>query len=292
LEKVSFAAEVDPTNADYHFLRARLLQGEGLLPKAITAFQRVLELRKDNTASENLALCSRLLPSLNETGELSPSAMATLVHAMQRQGRQPDTYWLVADLKKRANELRPLLEQRLKALPGWEARRLKQTPEGTFMVDLSWLKLDSLDCLEGMPVSDLQLNGCSASISPDLLASLNKLPLRTLSMRGCGLADLAFLEGATVENLVLSDNPFTDLTPLKKLPLFKLNLRETRAEDLSALSACAFLSELVLPKQPQNYEFLKSSPTLKRISRRELDNGSPEQSADDFWKANLSDARH
>jgi serine/threonine protein kinase len=292
LEKVSFAAEVDPTNADYHFLRARLLQGEGLLAKAIGAFQRVLELRKDSSASENLALCSRLLPALNEIGELTPSAMTALVHAMQRQGRQPDTYWLVADLKKRAGELQPLLEQRLKALPGWEARRLKQTPEGTFMVDFSWLKLDSLDCLAGMPVSDLQLNGCSASISPDLLASLNKLPLKSLSMRGCGLQDLAFLEGADVENLVLSDNPFTDLAPLKKLPLFKLNLRESLVEDLSTLNSCAFLAELVLPKQARNYESLKSSPTLKRISRRELNSGSPEQSAAEFWKASTMEAGH
>ncbi len=290
LEKASFAVEVDPTNADYHLLKARLLQSQGLLQKAIAAFQHVLELRKDPTATENLDICSQLLPSLTEAGELPPSAMATLVHTMQRQGRETDTYWLVADLKKRATELTPLLEQRLQSLPGWEPRRLKKTPEGTFIIDFSLLKFDSLDYLDGMPVSDLQLNGCASSLNPELLQKLSTLPLKSLSMRGCNLTTLAFLEGSQVENLVLSNNPITDLAPLKKLPLFKLNLRETPVEDLAPLALCPLLAELVLPKTFRNIEPLRASPTLKRISRKELDSGSPDQSTADFWKAGGAEA--
>jgi serine/threonine protein kinase len=284
LEKVSFAAEVDPTNADYHLLRARLLQGQGRLADAADAFQNVLRLRKDLTASENLALCTHLLPSVRDDGDLPAAAKAALVHTMQRQGRTQDAVLLVQDLKKQVGELRPLLEQRLKAVPGWEAKRLKQTPEGTFVIDLSWLKIDSPDLLDDMPVSELTLNGCRPSISPELLAKIPKLPLKTLSMRGCGLSDLNFLMDSFVENLVLADNPFADITPLKKLPLLKLNLRGSSTDDLSPLASCSHLEELVLPPKNLSYEHLRHNPTLKRISQRELDNGSPAQNTAEFWK--------
>jgi hypothetical protein len=290
LEKVSFAVEVDPANADYHLLKARLLQGEGRLQEAVNAFQNVLQLRKDLTAAENVDLCTQLLPSLRDTGDIPASTKAALVQVMQRQGRPQDSILLVRDLKKQAAELQPLLEQRLKSIPGWEARRLKQTAEGTFTVDLSWLKLDSLDCLDDMPVSELTLNGCRASITPDLLAKIEKLPLKTLGMRGCNLNDLSFLARSHIENLVLSDNPFTDLSPLKKLPLFKLNLKESATDDLSPLASCTRLEELVLPKKNLSYEVLKASPTLKRISQKELDNGAPAQSAAEFWKSLSSDS--
>ncbi len=284
LEKVSFAVEVDPTNADYHLLRARLLQAEARLPEAVVSFQIVLQLRKDPSASENLELCTQLLPSIRDSGDIPPSTKATLVHAMQRQGRPQDSFLLVRDLKKQIADLQPLLEQRLQAIPGWETKRLKQTQEGTFSIDFSRLKIDSLDCLEDMPVSELILNGCHASVNDELLAKLQKLPLKTLSMRGCNLSHLAFLSGSNLESLVLAENPFTDLSPLKKLPLFKLNLRESPADDLSPLSSCAHLQELVLPKKIISYEPLRSSPTLKRISHKELDNGSPAHTTAEFWK--------
>jgi tetratricopeptide (TPR) repeat protein len=289
LEKVSFATEVDPANADYQMLRGRLLQAKGQLSEANAAFQRTYKIRKDAIAAENLEVCAQLLPAA-KGADLPVTAKAVLVHMMQRQGRPQDTLLLIADLKKQANELRPLLEQRLKAIPGWEPRRLKQTSDGTFSMDFSWLKLESVDCLDGMPISDLTLNACAASITKELLAKIAGLPLKTLSMRGCNLGDLTFLKDTHVENLVLTDNPFVDISPLKNLPLFKLNLRESATDDLSPLSACSHLEELVLPPKKTNYEALKSNPTLKRISRKELNNGSPDQTAAEFWKTIPSEA--
>jgi hypothetical protein len=103
-------------------------------------------------------------------------------------------------------------------------------------------------------------------------------------MRGCDLHDLSFLSTSHIENLILSDNPFADISPLKTLPLFKLNLRETSTDDLTPLASCHRLEEIVLPQKALNYDVFKSSPTLKRISKRELDNGSPQQTAAEFWK--------
>lgn len=290
LEKISFATEVDPGNADYQMLRARLLQAQGRLAEATAVFQSAQQIRKDAIAAENIEIGTQLLATVKDAGELPVTSKAVLVHTMQRQGRPQDAQFLIADLKKQAPELRPLLEQRLNALPGWEPRRLKQTSDGTFSVDLSWLKFDSIDFLDGMPVSDLTLNACASSLTPEILAKVAALPLKTLSMRGCNLSDLGFLKGTHIENLVLSDNPFTDISPLKNLPLFKLNLRESATDDLSPLSSCPHLEELVLPKKTANQESLKSLPALKRLSRRELNNGSPDQSAADFWKNSPAEA--
>ncbi len=282
LEKVDFAVEVDPTNADYQMLRARLLQGQVRLAEAAAAFKKVLALRKDTLAAENFELCVRLQPAPGE--ELGVPSKVVLLHALQRQNRHQDAKPLLANLKSRAAELAPLLEQRLSALPGWDARRLQKTADGTFVVDLSWLRFESLNYFDDMPLAELTLNGCGPSLTPSVLEGIAKLPLKSLSMRGCNLQDIEFLTNCSVESLVLASNPFTDLSPIKGAPLRRLNLRETPANELTPLAACLYLEELILPQKPRNFEWLRSSPTLKRISLKESNNGAPDRSVEEFWK--------
>jgi serine/threonine protein kinase len=285
LEKVSFAVDVDPSNADYLLLQARLLQSLGRIHDSSDVFKRVTQLRKDLVAAENIEVCARLTRLFLTEEELSIAGKAALLNALYSQGRAQDAVKLKAELELRATELAPLLQQRLSTLPGWESRRLEKTAEGTFKVDFSLLRIDSLDSLEGMPVCELSLNGCSSSISQALLESLAKLPLKTLKMKGCNLSRLDFLEGAAVENLVLASNPVSDLAPLKSVPLRRLNLLDTSVGDLSPLAACLHLEEIVLPKSAKNAEVLKGNPALKRISLNEQNNGSPQHSAAEFWKS-------
>jgi serine/threonine protein kinase len=284
LEKVSFAVDVDASNADYLLLQARLLQSIGKIQDASDAFQKVMQIRKDPVAAENIEVCARLTRSFMQEKDLSIAGKAALLGTLYSQGRSKDAVKIRADLASRAPELAPLLQQRLSTLPGWEPKRLEKTPEGTFKIDFSLLRIDSLDSLEGMPVSELSMNGCSPSISQALLESISKLPLKTLSMKSCNLSQLDFLAGSGIENLNLSSNSVSDLTPLKSLPLRKLNLRDTSVSDISPLTACLYLEEIVLPKTPKNTESLRTSPALKRISHAEQNNGSPQQTSAEFWK--------
>jgi Leucine-rich repeat (LRR) protein len=103
-------------------------------------------------------------------------------------------------------------------------------------------------------------------------------------LTGCNLKDLSFLKDLNLESLTLARNPCTDLAALANLPLRRLNLRDTEVEDLSPLAVCWHLEEIVLPKKARVFEPLRSLTSLKRISRKELANGSPDLSAPDFWK--------
>ncbi len=284
LDKVAFAAEVDPDNADTQLLRARLLQGLSKTQEALEGFNAVLKLRKDPMAEENVEVCNRLLLAAKGTGELPLVARVDLMHALLRQGRKPDASILIKTTKAGAAENQTLLNSRLSRLPGWEPRRLQSTPEGTFQVDLSGLVLESLADLEGTPVSDLKLNDCASWLKATTLESLQKMPLRSLSLSGCNLKDLSFLKDLNLENLILSRNPCAELGALARLPLRKLNLRDTAAEDLSPLAVCWHLEEVILSKKTRVFEPLRSLGNLKRVSRRELPNGTPDLSAPDFWK--------
>jgi tetratricopeptide (TPR) repeat protein len=284
LEKVSFAVEIDPSNADYHLLRGRLLQSQARLQDAIDSFQQVLQLRKDWVAEENVQVCTRLLSKMKDSGDLPLQAKVELIHAMLRQGRKPDAAALIAELRSSLSENQTLLEKHLSSIPGWEPRRLQATGMGTFVVDLSWLKFDSLENLENLPIVELRLNGCSPSLTPAVLKSISQLPLSSLALRGCFISDLSFLAGTDIESLILSGNNCTHLTPLTSLPLRKLNLRDNPVDDLGPLASCWRLEEIVLPKQSRVVEPLRALASLKRISHRELPNGSPDLTTTDFWK--------
>jgi serine/threonine protein kinase len=281
LEKLQFATEVDPNNADYQLFAARVLQGQSRLEEAVAAFRRVLGARKDVLAEENLTLCERLLRRFGSS-ELPQSAKAILLVALQQQGRAKDATDLSAELRKSAPHNARLLEELLEKLPGWNPSRLRSLPDGTLSLNASNLKIESPSSLDHLPISELKLDATPLSAEAEWLDTLPRLPLKSLSLRSCKLADLAFLESSRVEVLDLSDNPVSDLTPLQELPLRQLNLARTKAPDLTPLAACQRLEQLVLPEQPRNVELLRSLPSLQRLSTRES-YGTPTQSAREFW---------
>jgi serine/threonine protein kinase len=283
LEKLQFATEVDPKNADYQLFAARVLQGQARLEEAVTAFRKVLQVRKDLMAEENLNLCERLLRRFGGSS-LPQSAKATLMIALQQQGRTKDATDLTADLRKNTTDNARQIEERLSKTPGWNPSRLRTLPDGTFSLNAANLKIESPALLDQLPISDLKLESLSLPSETEWFVTLSKLPLKVLSLRSCNLADLTFLEGTQLEQLDLSDNPVTDLTPLQGLPLRQLNLARTQSPDLSPLLTCQKLEQLVLPEPARNVEFLKTLSSLQRISTRE-NYGSPAQSAQEFWRS-------
>jgi serine/threonine protein kinase len=283
LEKLQFATEVDPKNGDYQLFAARILQGQGRLEEAAAAFRTVTQVRKDLLAEENLGLCERLI-SLFGNADLPLSAKATLMIALEQQGRSKDAGDLTADLIKSASDNARRIEELLSKMPGWNPSRLRGLPDGTFSLNAVNLKIESPATLERLPISDLKLESLALPAETEWLETLPKLPLKFLSVRSCKLADVRFLAGTQLERLDLSDNPVSDLTPLQGLPLRQLNLSRTQTPDLTPLAACQKLEQIVLPEPAHNVELLKSLSSLQRISPQE-NYGSPAQTAQEFWSS-------
>jgi tetratricopeptide (TPR) repeat protein len=281
LEKLQFATEVDPNNADYQLFAARVLQGQSRLEEAAAAFRKVVQARKDLLAEENLRLCERLLRRFGNA-DLPQSAKAMLLLALQQQARARDATDLLAELQMNTADNAGQIEELLSKVPGWNPSRLRSLPDGTFSLNAANLKIESPSSLDHLPISDLTLDATPLSAEAEWLDTLPRLPLKSLSLKSCKLTDLTFLEGSRVEVHDLSGNPVSDLTPLQALPLRQLNLARTKAPDLTPLGACQKLEQLVLPEPARNVELLKSLPSLQRISARE-NYGAPVQSAGEFW---------
>jgi serine/threonine protein kinase len=283
LEKIRFATEVDPKNADYQLLSARILQGQARLEEAVGAFKKVIQIRNDMMAEENLDLCERLLRRFGDA-PLPHSAKATLLLALHQQGREKDARDLAADIKKSAEDNQKQILELLGKVSGWNPSRLRSLPNGTFALNLEGLKVDSPVSLTHLPVSELKLDKVPLSQDVEWLETLPKLPLKSLSLRSCKLPDLSVLEGTRIDVLDLSDNPLSDLTPLQGLPLRQLNLSRTEAPDLTPLANCHKLEQLLIPESARNVELLQSLPSLQRISTRET-YGNPAQTAQEFWSS-------
>ncbi len=283
LEKLQFATEVDPKNADYQLFAARLLQGQARIEEAAESFRRVTQLRKDLLAEENLALCERLQRKFGNSN-LPHSAQGILLLALHQQGREKDAVNLATAIKKNAQESARQLEELLAKMPGWNPSRLRTLPDGTLSLNSTGFKIESPSVLDRHPISELKLDGVPLSSETEWLETLPKLPLKLLSLRSCKLADLDFLEGTQIENLDLSDNPVSEVAPLQRLPLRQLNLARTKSPDLTPLSSCQRLEQLVLPEPARNVELLRTLAALKRISTKES-YGSPAQSAQEFWNS-------
>jgi tetratricopeptide (TPR) repeat protein len=284
LEMTTLISEVESKNPDYLILRGRLLQGLGRLHDAQQTFEGVLKLRKDPVAEENRELCKHLADLFGEKEPLPLPAQAMLVQSFNRQNRLKDAKLMAGELLSKADELAPILEQRLRAIQGWDPKRLRKLKDGTFAVDLSALHWTTLDPLEAMPVSELTLDESGGGLPAQAFEALQRIPLRSLTVRGSDLKSIAFLKEIPVERLVLANNPITDISMLAGLPIQHINLADTNVRDLSALEACPLLENVILPKDAAPSEGLRSHGSIRKISFREAADGSPAESAKQFWK--------
>jgi len=284
LEMTTLISEVESKNPDYLILRGRLLQGLGRLNEAQQTFEGVLKLRKDHVAEENRELCKHLADLFGAKEPLPLPAQAMLVQSFNRQNRLKDAKLMAAELLAKADELAPILEQRLRAIQGWDPKRLRKLKDGTFAVDLSALRWTTLDPLDAMPVSELTLNESGGALPAQAFEALQHIPLRSLTARGAELKSIAFLKNIPLEHLVLANNPITDISMLAGLPIQHINLADTNVRDLSALETCPLLENVILPKDAAPSDGLRSHGNIRNISFREAADGSPAESAKQFWK--------
>jgi hypothetical protein len=136
-----------------------------------------------------------------------------------------------------------------------------------------------LTVLNGAPISDLNLNYTAvADLSP-----LRGMALKGLHLIATKVTDLSPLKGMPLTFLNLSLTKVTDISVLREMPLIYLRTHGcTELADLSPLASCKTLTNLTLPSDAKNIEFLRTFPKLKRISYRD-DGTGPDKTAAQFW---------
>jgi hypothetical protein len=116
-------------------------------------------------------------------------------------------------------------------------RRVDVPPDGGCAIQAQWLDLTSLEGLRGLPITELDLQGCRQVTS---LEPLRGMQLTKADFGGCAIDDLAPLQGMPLRELRITGcRNLVDLAPLAELPLVNLNVSECgNITDISALAKC------------------------------------------------------
>ena len=292
LDRAESALRQLPNNADYHLLRANILQSLLRWDDAAEAYETALRINPKLTAAkENLDLTKKLLATLGQEHEPGPTQLRELNESLLRQGRIPEAGIIFDKLGierslagkaiRQALENEPSLAPLREMLDRREFRgRIHRQPGGTFSANFSGLPLPAiLPFFKTRPVivTGLTLDGVDI---PDL-SMLQGMKLTQLSLKGCkNIPDLAPLAGMSLQRLNLSGTAIRDLTPLANMPLVELILTDcTKLTDLTPLRETRHLETLLLPSQAREIGFLRNIKSLKYVSYRDLT-----QPAADFWK--------
>ena len=165
---------------------------------------------------------------------------------------------------------------------GFTPKNLARLSDGTWEVDLSGTAIRDLTILSNAPISVLWL-GATAVTN---LAPLRGMRLKALYLYNTTVVDLSPLQGMPIEALNLVATKVADLSVLRGMPLRSLRLHGcTEITNLSPLAGATTLKDLTLPPNAKNFEFLRSLPSLERLSYQDdpLNNFRPTQTAEEFW---------
>jgi hypothetical protein len=165
---------------------------------------------------------------------------------------------------------------------GFKAQWMRQSRDGTWDVCLDRAGIKDLTFLHGAPISVLSLGGNEiADLTP-----LRGMPLKRLVLWDTKVTDLSPLKGMQLEFLWLDGTEVKDLSALRGMPLTTLKLRACpNVSDLSPIAGARELTQLILPPNAKDIEFLRKFPKLQRLSFDE-DQSSfrPDKTAGEFWR--------
>jgi serine/threonine protein kinase len=236
LEKIEYALEQVPNEANYHVLRGDILQSLLRFSESSQSYEQALELNpKNKSAQLNLKLDRELLKEMGSDGQVTPPMMRKLHDSLMQQKRVGEALAVHTeggrDSKTVFADLRAWLQK--KGAPN----AIQNKPDGTVFVDLSKVEPGrfgrgfDLRGLHQLPVSGINMDDTRIS---DLNA-LSGLKLTSLSLSHARIMDLSALIGMPLKYLSLESTPVRNLAPLAKLPLETLRLQATQVEDLAPL---------------------------------------------------------
>jgi len=261
IAKISFAIEIDPKVADYHLLRAQVLEATLHLEEAATEFRRVLALGPNASAEINLALCEKLLRDNKGNAELDDASLHALHDQMLKEQRLTQD----APLAARFGMARNAIDARLKLLlegwrklPGWdkfpENYRVHYIGDSLLHVCPRQTPIEDIGGLKGLPVAYLNIETTRVSdLTPVIgmhlrelyagnsllsdLGPLRGMPLRVLAVQRCAnVRDLSPLAGAPLSYCQISDTAVSDLSPIKGCPVRSLIIARTPVTSLDAVA--------------------------------------------------------
>jgi eukaryotic-like serine/threonine-protein kinase len=239
LEKISYAIELAPGDASYHFLKGNILESLSRLADARAAYDDALRLDPAHAfARENRDLCAEILAEEKGGGELGKPSLHKLNLLMRREGRTAEA---IATLRESAKDRQALMDTwcavlAKTGLPVGDSHfpyGLTLSDDGLFDLSLGGRKingkpLDDISFLRGMPLRKLTIDNTSVSD----LTPLAGARLEVLNISHTSVSDLRPLSGMKLTELNLAYSKVTDLTPLHGVPLHILNLGVTDVTDL------------------------------------------------------------
>jgi serine/threonine protein kinase/Leucine-rich repeat (LRR) protein len=234
LEKIDYAVELNPTEAEYHYLKGNILEDLSRLAEARQAYAEALRLNPSHAfARENLDLCAEILREEAGRAELSKASVNQLNLLMRKEGRAAEAIATVRVLGKDRQALYDTWKTVFVKAGWWAPDRLILDDDGLFQVDLHNQKIDDISFLHGMPMKSLILKSTMVSN----LRPLEGAPLRMLDLSGITvLTDINPLHGTKLTDLNLRQTKVTDLSPLRGMPLKRLILVDAKGiADLSPL---------------------------------------------------------
>jgi len=166
---------------------------------------------------------------------------------------------------------------------GIKPKLLKRESDGTWELRLSDVSIADLTILQGAPISNLWLDGTGVTD----LKLLGTLPLTTLFLFHTKVTDLTPLAGMKLVRLNLAGTKVSDISVLRGMPLKFLTLHAcTEIGDLSPHADCKELTQLTLPPNVKDIEFLRALPKLECLSFDEDEAKSyrPDRTVAEFWK--------
>ena len=262
---VDQATDLVPESPECHMKRANLLQMQCRFAEATVEYEQVLLLSPSNAlASANLDLSRAMLKSPD---------VQKLSEALWEQDRLAEACHLI---RSTLTNQQPRMIERFCM---WTLNR-ERTPFRTIKVDKNICSLDlsdygltDLSVLKTLPITHLNLSNCRGIYD---FRPLDTLPLKALNVTGTFIADLRFLQGMPLEELILDDcTEVTDLRPLKSLPLTRLELADCiNVANLGALNRMP-LTRLNLSRRrnpatsqkPENHAKPLDFSTLRHLVR-------------------------
>jgi serine/threonine protein kinase/Leucine-rich repeat (LRR) protein len=262
LDKISFAIQIDPKNAEYHLLRGHVLESVLRLSEAAAEFRQTLAFGPNDSASANLALCERLLRDNKGKAEIDREGLKALHELIFNEQRLTED----APIAERLGLGRAAVDGRIQALfalwrqlAGWEKRpeneRFHYQPDGTVYLSIRGLPIEDLTPLKGLPITNLEMADTRvrdlsplagmrlvylvADANPNLtdLRALKGMPLEHASFAQCkALRSLAGLEGAPLRTCYFQASQVDDLSPLEGAPLQIIDCGTTPIKTLDPLA--------------------------------------------------------
>jgi len=231
LEKIDYAIQQVPNQANYHNLRGNILQAQLRLDEAVEAYEQALRLNPKLAEAElNRDLTRSVLARIGPDEQIKPAIVAELYSALISQGRRSAAENIEnqrgLDKQRLARIYRDTFDRR-----GLQRQRFETNPDNTISVDFSKVVRPELEKLRDIPVSGLNLDDTKIAD----ISALKGLQLQSLSLGHTMIRDLTPLMGMPLRSLNLEGSAVTEIGPLSLLPLEMLRLSNTRVSSLASL---------------------------------------------------------